>query len=119
MPFLFLVYEEILGIADLCGFGTVNNGKSTCSDASFAALHGFDCSGAVGCTPNADGGSKERDSAVDKNFSIAEGSKIAGSGNSECCDDSCNCHYFEDEVKNICSFHFISSFPVVSMGCVR
>ena len=108
-----------MGIAYLCGFGTVNNGESTCSKASFTAFHCLYGSGAVGCAPKADGGSKERNSAVNNNFCIAEGSKIAGAGNSESRDDPCNCHYFEDKVKKICSFHFTTSFPVVYMGCVR
>ena len=119
--FFGLVYEEILGIANkksgsFCG---IDRGNSVGSFTSCAAFHCIDGSGAVDCTPDSEGCHKEGKSAVNKNFRIGDISKIACARNAENADDSCCCQNLKDKIQNICSFHFITSFPDVYMGCVR
>ena len=99
-----------------CG---VDSGNATGSFSSFAAFISFNGSGAVHCAPDSAKSHCKGNSAINEKFRIGDVSEIACTGNSENGDDSCCCHNFEDEVKNICSFHFTTSFPSLSMGCVR
>ena len=115
-----LVYEEILGIAKILScFCGIDRRNTACSFSSFAAFHCFNCSGAIHCAPDSEESKSKGNSAINEKFSVGDVSKIACAGNSDNGDDSCCCHNLKDEVQNICSFHFTTSFPSLSMGYVR
>ena len=78
--------------------------------SSCPAFCGFDCPRAVHSAPNSDAGGKEGNSAVKKNFCVGKASEIAHSRYSENGNDSGGGKHLENKIKNICSFHIITSF---------